>query len=326
MIQALSLSKRFGETLAVRDATFEVSRGEIVGFLGPNGAGKTTTLRMLTAFLPPSSGGARVSGFDVVRDSREVRRRIGYLPENNPLYGEMRVEEYLRYRARLRGVRRGALPGRVEAVVERCRLGEVRGRVIDRLSKGFRQRVGLADALVHEPPILILDEPTIGLDPHQTRQVRGLIRELAHDHTVLLSSHILSEVEQVCHRMIIITDGRVVTSGTAESLRRALAAAPEIRVEGRASREEMAAALADLGEVRSVEDRGPGLAAVTLVAGEDLREEVFRRAVQRGWILRELSMKVPSLEEIFLRLTEHGESQASSEEPRAIGSEGEERP
>src|ERR1700704_70574 len=209
MIQVDNLTKYFGPVLAVDRVTFGVDQGEIVGFLGLNGAGKTTTMRILTSYLPATSGIAKVAGFDVMTESLEVRRNIGYLPESVPLYPEMRVEEYIIFRAKLKGVPRQARAGRVDYCLERCRLREVRRRLIGTLSKGYRQRVGLADAMVHDPAILILDEPTSGLDPMQIRETLALIKELGENHTVLLSTHILPEVEAICERVIIIAGGRV---------------------------------------------------------------------------------------------------------------------
>src|ERR1700730_4291019 len=209
MIQVDDLTKYFGPVLAVNDINFQVSQGEIVGFLGPNGAGKTTTMRILTTYLPASSGIARVAGYDVMTQSVDVRRNIGYLPESVPLYPEMRVEEYLQYRAKLKGVNRKDRPGRIDYCLDRGRIREVRRRLIGTLSKGYRQRVGLSDAMIHDPPILILDEPTVGLDPLQIRDTLGLIKELGKAHTILLSTHILSEVEAVCRRVIIIHSGRI---------------------------------------------------------------------------------------------------------------------
>src|SRR4051794_21277590 len=218
MIEVDRLSKYFGPVLAVDGVSFMVDRGEVVGFLGPNGAGKSTTMRILTGYMPASSGIAKVAGFDVVDQSLEVRRRIGYLPESVPLYGEMRVEEYILFRAKLKGVPRQDRARRVEYCLERCRLKEVRRRLLQTLSKGYRQRVGLADAMIGNPPILILDEPTSGLDPLQIRETLALIKELGVERTVLLSTHILSEVEAVCERVIIIAAGRVGLSKTLAEL------------------------------------------------------------------------------------------------------------
>jgi len=220
MIQLVRLSRRFGSFKAVDGLSFAVGKGEIVGLLGPNGAGKTTTMRMLTTYLTPTSGRASLAGFDVLDESLEVRRRVGYLPENVPLYTEMRVREFLRFRARLKDVPRSKLRRAVSEVIDRCRLEEVENRIIGQLSRGFRQRVGLAEAMVHDPPILILDEPTSGLDPLQILEVRKLIRELGDRHTILLSTHILPEVEAVCGRVIIIARGRIALDDRLEDLRR----------------------------------------------------------------------------------------------------------
>ena len=218
MIEVSNLSKRFGRHLAVRDISFYVAKGEIVGFLGPNGAGKTTTLRMLTGFLPPSAGSATVAGFDIFRQSIEARRHIGYMPENVPLYDDMRVREYLTFRARLKGLSKSDTRRQVLHVIDICGLESVRRKMIKALSKGYRQRVGLADALVHEPDLLILDEPTNGLDPIQIRQIRELIKRLAKNHTVLISTHILSEVEMIADWVIILDNGRVKATGTPQKL------------------------------------------------------------------------------------------------------------
>src|SRR5215831_1809391 len=229
MIQVDRLSRRFGSFLAVDGVSFEVGKGEIVGLLGPNGAGKTTTMRMLTTYLTPTNGRAHLAGFDVLDDPLEVRRALGYLPENVPLYGEMRVREFLRFRARLKDVPRSKLRRALAEVVARCRLEEVENRIIGQLSRGFRQRVGLAEAMVHDPPILILDEPTAGLDPLQILEVRDLIRELGDRHTILLSTHILPEGEAVCGRVIIIARGRIALDERLEDLRRDTAIVVEAR-------------------------------------------------------------------------------------------------
>ncbi|HSH93419.1 MAG TPA: ABC transporter ATP-binding protein, partial [Roseimicrobium sp.] len=225
MIDVDNLTKRYAGRTAVSGLTFRVGRGEIVGFLGRNGAGKSTTMRILSCFMPATSGSARVAGFDVFTQADDVRRRIGYMPENNPLHVEMRVREYLKFRARLKGLGRAKSRDRVDVVTQQCALEEVSGKVIGTLSKGYRQRVGLADALVHEPELIILDEPTIGLDPHQIRTVRQLIKDLATKHTVLLSTHILSEVEMTCSRVIIIHDGRILAADTPDNIRQSMAEA-----------------------------------------------------------------------------------------------------
>ena len=219
MISVSQLTRAYGNVLAVDHVTFEVGKGQIVGFLGPNGAGKSTTLRMLTCYLPPTSGGATVNGFDIFHQSEQVRQTLGYLPENTPLYGEMKVEEYLHFRGRLRGMDRNQRRERIEYVVKKCWLGDFRARVIGHLSKGMRQRVGLADALLHNPAVLILDEPTVGLDPSQVIETRNLLKELAGQHTLLLSTHILREVEATCDRAIFIRQGRIVAQGTLDELR-----------------------------------------------------------------------------------------------------------
>src|SRR5580704_9830263 len=222
MIEVSNLTKRYAGRTAVDDISFTVAPGEIVGLLGPNGAGKSTTMRVLSGFMPATSGTVRVSGLDVFHDSDEVRKRIGYMPENNPLYPDMRVREYLKFRARLKGLGWRRSRERVNTVMEQCGLTGVSRRIIGQLSKGYRQRVGLADALVHEPDLIILDEPTIGLDPNQIRSVRELIKELGRRHTILLSSHILPEVEMTCNRVLIMREGRILASDTPENLQKAL--------------------------------------------------------------------------------------------------------
>ena len=307
MIEAHQLTKRYNRHEAVRDVSFTVSPGEIVGFLGPNGAGKTTTLRMLTGYLPPTSGAASVAGFDVFRQSVEARRRIGYMPENVPLYGEMRVREYLRYRARLKGLSGSEARRRVGEVVEVCGLESVRRKMIKTLSKGFRQRVGLADALVHEPDLLILDEPTNGLDPLQIRQIRELIRRLGRDHTVLLSTHILSEVEMICNRVIIIDGGKIRAADTPANLIGQMRAAGRIQVEIQAGSEVAGAALGRIEGVRRAtpEPQGDGWVTFTLLveSGVDVREAVAGLAAQYGWPLRSLFQHETTLEDVFVELT-----------------------
>ena len=231
MIEVKSLTKRYAGRTAVAGISFTVARGEIVGLLGPNGAGKSTTMRILACYLPATSGTVRVAGFDVFHQSNEVRRRIGYMPENNPLYSEMRVREYLKFRARLKGLGWRRSRERVSTVMEQCGLTDVSRRIIGQLSKGYRQRVGMADALVHDPELIILDEPTIGLDPHQIRAVRQLIKSLARAHTVLISTHILPEAEMTCNRMLIMYDGKILAADTPENLQRLVAGNSQIIVE-----------------------------------------------------------------------------------------------
>src|SRR5271154_3907774 len=231
MIDVSNLSKSYAGNNAVKDVSFQVERGEIVGLLGPNGAGKSTTMRILACFIPANSGTATVAGLDVFTQADEVRRRIGYMPENNPLHPEMRVREYLKFRARLKGLGRSRTRERVDAVIAQCGLTEVNKRIIGQLSKGYRQRVGLADALVHEPELIILDEPTIGLDPSQIRSVRHIIKELGRRHTVLISSHILPEAEMMCSRMLIMYDGKILAADTPDNLQRFMAGGSQIIAE-----------------------------------------------------------------------------------------------
>ncbi|HOB32602.1 MAG TPA: ABC transporter ATP-binding protein, partial [Verrucomicrobiota bacterium] len=231
MIEVANLTKRYAGHTAVSDISFTVGRGEIVGLLGPNGAGKSTTMRILSGLMPATSGTVRVAGFDVFRDSREVRRRIGFMPENNPLHTDMRVREYLRFRARLKGLGGKRLKERVNTVMEQCGLTDVSRRIIGQLSKGYRQRVGLADALVHEPELIFLDEPTIGLDPHQIRSVRQLIKNLGRSHTVLISTHILPEVEMTCNRMVIMYQGKILAADTPENLQQLMSSNSQVIAE-----------------------------------------------------------------------------------------------
>ncbi|MES1180534.1 MAG: ABC transporter ATP-binding protein, partial [Verrucomicrobiota bacterium] len=249
MIEVSNLTKRYAGRTAVAGISFTVARGEIVGLLGPNGAGKSTTMRILSCFMPATSGTARVAGFDVFHQSEEVRRRIAFMPENNPLYPEMRVREYLKFRARLKGLGWKNSRRRVDTVMEQCGLTDVRRRIIGQLSKGYRQRVGLADALVHEPELIILDEPTIGLDPHQIRSVRQLIKSLAHQHTVLISTHILPEAEMMCSRMLIMYDGKILASDTPENLQRLMAGSSQVVAEIAAPVEELRECWAQMPEV-----------------------------------------------------------------------------
>src|SRR5512140_600531 len=231
MIEVVGLTKRFAGNTAISDISFSVRRGEIVGLLGPNGAGKSTTMRILSCYLPATSGTVRVAGLDVFEQSDEVRRRIGYMPENNPLHHDMRVREYLKFRARLKGLRRIPSRQRVDEVMEQCGLTEVSRRIIGQLSKGYRQRVGLADALVHEPELIILDEPTIGLDPNQIRSVRQLIKDLAQTHTVLISTHLLPEAEMTCNRMVIMFEGKILAADTPENLQRLMSSNSQVIAE-----------------------------------------------------------------------------------------------
>jgi ABC-2 type transport system ATP-binding protein len=323
VIKVAELTKAYGHTLAVDHISFEVEKGQIIGFLGPNGAGKSTTLRMLTCYMPPTSGTATINGFDIFHQSEKVRESLGYLPENVPLYTEMRVEEYLDFRGRLRRMDRAELKKRTEYVLERCWLKNVRRRVIGQLSKGYRQRVGLADSLLHNPPVLILDEPTVGLDPTQIREVRKLIKDLGGDHTVMLSTHILPEVEQVCDRAIVIAGGRVVAQGSPDELRASRRMQARVLVECKAPPREIETALSHLSGVSKVEIMENGsaggdgkyvTAAVRPKEAYDVREEVARTIMQRGWPLREIRLEHATLEEFFVQVTaQQAEAKARTE-------------
>ncbi len=305
MIEVKNLTKRFAGCRAVDDVSFTVGKGEVVGFLGPNGAGKSTTMRILACYLPASSGEAKVAGFDVFRHSLEVRRRIGYLPESTPLYPEMRVDEYLSYRAALKGVGSRRRRPRVNEVKELCGLTDVGRRIVGQLSKGYRQRVGMADALVHDPELIILDEPTIGLDPNQIRQVREVIRNLAPKHTVLLSTHILPEVEVTCQRVLIINRGRIVASDSPDRLRTRLQGGREIVAELRGAKGDVAQELYQLpGVTRVTAEAVEDWTRFRIECGtEDIRPLVFAAAARSGWTLRELRQEKQSLEDIFAALT-----------------------
>ena len=318
MIEVENLSKTYVDEPVVRGLSFFVPEGQILGFLGPNGAGKTTAMRMMTAFLPPTTGRIVVAGADLDADPVGLRRNIGYLPENVPLYPELRVDEYLKFRADVEGVDRSALAERMDYVAERCMLTDVRRQVIGTLSKGYRQRVGLAGALIHSPPVLILDEPTVGLDPNQIIKVRELITELGEDHTVLLSTHILPEVEQICERVFIIDRGRIVADGTPDALRTKLIGNPAVLVELRGTGEGAPEALGRVPGVVGVEPRGDGLFALEHRADVDPREAVFRLAVDRGWVLVGLSREQATLEDVFVRLTTTDEMEPA---PVAAGGE-----
>jgi ABC-2 type transport system ATP-binding protein len=306
MIQVKNLTKQFGPTRAVDNISFHIARGEIVGFLGPNGAGKTTTIRILTTYLPATSGSAEVGGHDVFTESMAVRRLVGYLPEATPLYPEMRVREYLNFRGKLRRMSRPQRETAIGKVTERCWLGEFLDRPIGQLSKGMKQRVGLADALLHNPPVLILDEPTIGLDPTQIRETRKLIAELAHQHTVILCTHILPEVEMVCNRTIIIANGRIAASGSPDELRQRITGQSRLIAELKGPKDEITAGLMNISGVKHVETEpveGWNRLAIETQDGTDVREAVVDLAVRRKWPLREIKREVGSLEEFFVQIT-----------------------
>ena len=307
MIEVHHLTKRYGRHAAVDDVSFSVARGEIVGLLGPNGAGKSTTMRILSCFMPATSGSVRVAGFDVFRDSDEVRRRIGFMPENNPLHSDMRVREYLKFRARLKRLSVSASRGRVDVVMEQCGLTDVGRRIIGTLSKGYRQRVGLADALVHEPDLIILDEPTIGLDPHQIRSVRQLIKDLSPKHTVLISSHILPEVEMTCQRVLILHEGKILAADSTEALQRRMSDSGQVVAEIAAPQEDLRLCWEEMEEVEhfdiSASDGDFFRCALTPCPGADIRPIIFERVLARGWKLRELTRSRHSLEDIFVHVT-----------------------
>jgi len=307
MIEAHDLSRRYGDFTAVDGVSFAAADHEILGMLGPNGAGKTTTIRMITGFLPPTAGRVTIAGRDLFESPTEVRRHLGYLPENVALYPEMRVEEYLLYRARLEGLTGGEVRTAVGEAVERCMLEEVRHQIIGTISKGFRQPVGLATAILHRPGVLVLDEPTVGLDPKQIISIRELIRELGRERTLLLSTHILPEVELLCDRVIIIDRGRIAAEGTPESLRQSWVGNPALRVTLKDAPAAAPDALERLAGVLAVRAGagGPGSFVLECDRAADPREEVFRAAVERGWVLLELALERPSLEEVFVRLTTH---------------------
>ena len=315
MIEAQNLTKRYPTRVAVDDVTFSVQSGEIVGFLGPNGAGKTTTMRVLTGFLPPTAGSARIAGHDIVTQSREARAAVGYLPETAALYPEMRVREYLTFRARLEGVPGAFVRQRVGEAIERCLLPDVADRRIENLSKGFRQRTSLAGALVHQPPVLIFDEPTIGLDPMQIIKIREMIRDLGRERAVLLSTHILPEVDAVCDRILIIARGRIVAEGTAAQLRQKFSQQPVFRAAFRGTVAAREALSALPGVTAVAEEPGEKETRVRLECAPDAdpSEAVFQTAVSKGWVLRELTRDQPSLEEVFVRLTQDQDVPSSAE-------------
>lgn len=312
MIAVRELTKVYGQTLAVDHVSFDVEKGQIVGFLGPNGAGKSTTLKMLTCYLTPTSGGATVNGFDIFHQSVQVRQNLGYLAENVPLYGEMKVREYLDYRGRLRKMDRARRRERIDYVLERCWLRPEQHKTISHLSKGYRQRVGLADALLHDPAVLILDEPTVGLDPTQIRETRKLIKDLGGHHTVILSTHILPEVEASCDRAIVISKGRIVAQGSPEELRASRRLTARVLVECRGPEKDIQNILARVSGVSKVElldgEDAKGAAGYVTAAlrardGYDIREEVARTIIQQGWPLREIRLEHATLEEFFIQVT-----------------------
>jgi ABC-2 type transport system ATP-binding protein len=312
MITVKGLSKRYARTVAVDQISFEVQKGQIVGFLGPNGAGKTTTMRMLTCFLPPTDGTATVAGFDILEQPLEVKKRIGYLPETPPLYLEMETLKYLAFVGKLKGLSGAELQKRLDYVCERCAIGDARTKLLGKLSKGYRQRVGLAQAIIHNPDVLILDEPTAGLDPKQINETRDLIRGLAGDHTIVLSTHILPEVEQTCEQVIIINRGKLVATDSVQHLQARARGGETVLVEvaGRNGALDAAAVQRALGQVPgvsavSLKDRRDSHSTFEVQSSKDrfVRGDVARAVVSEGWDLNELRPAAVSLEEIFLQLT-----------------------
>ncbi len=310
MIEVRNLRKTFGPTVAVDDVSFDVTKGEVLGFLGPNGAGKTTTMRVLTCYLPADSGSAKVAGYDTADHPIEVRRRIGYLPESAPLYLDMDVTEYLSFVAEIRGVPPPSRRARIRDMIELCNLGSVQRRPVGELSKGFRQRVGLAQTLMHDPDVLILDEPTTGLDPNQIVQIRELIKQIGREKTVILSTHILQEVEATCTRVQIINDGRLIAQGTVDELTHLATGDARVVVRVKAppaAVEPKMSAVPGVKSIRQIQAPADSAARYELVASsseEDaLEEAVFRTAVENGWVVTELRREAQSLEQVFQRLT-----------------------
>jgi len=323
MISAKDLTKRYARTTAVDQISFEVVKGQIVGFLGPNGPGKTTTMRMLTCFLPPSAGTAQVAGFDVLEQPLEVKKRIGYLPETPPIYPEMETAEYLKFVGKLKGLSGAKLQKRVDYVSERCAIGDVKKKLLGKLSKGYRQRVGLAQAIIHNPDVLILDEPTSGLDPKQINETRELIKDLAGEHTIILSTHILPEVEQTCEQVIIINKGKLVATDSVKNLQARARGAESVVVEvaGRAGTLDAAIVQHKLEQVAGVsrvlckqQIDSRAVFEVESQKGRFVRGDLARTVVESGWDLNELRPSAMSLEEIFLQLTA-SEVSAQDEEP-----------
>jgi ABC-2 type transport system ATP-binding protein len=310
-IAVRNLVKMYGDTAAINDISFDVKTGEILGFLGPNGAGKTTTMKIITCYMPPSSGSVEVDGMNTAEESLAVRRKIGYLPEMNPLYLDMNVIDYLEYSAQLHGLRGAAVQHRIKEMVHDCGLEDVRHKDIGEMSKGYRQRVGLAQSMIHDPEVLILDEPTSGLDPNQIAEIRALIRQLGRAKTVILSTHILSEVQATCDRVLIIHEGKIVANGSPAQLQHEFQGADTITVEMKSGPgDPLAEIVPKLKAVAYVSgvallEHGDGHSTFEIHAdkGNDIRESLFRMAVSEGWIVLEMHRRVTSLEEVFHKLT-----------------------
>jgi ABC-2 type transport system ATP-binding protein len=337
MIKVEGLTKRYARNVAVDHISFQVEKGQIVGFLGPNGAGKTTTMRMLTCFMPPTDGRAEVAGFDILENPMEVKRRIGYLPESPPVYPEMEVIEYLTFVAHIKGVPKAGMAKRIDEVMEKCAIADVRKKEIGKLSKGYRQRVGLAQAIIHNPDVLILDEPTSGLDPHQIMETRDLIKGLSGDHTIILSTHILPEVEAMCERVIIIAKGKLVATDTVANLTSRLKGSEVVSVEVAPRLSSTAGEGSDgqvfLSQVQQKLEQVAGVSrvlhkeskdsrerfTVESLQGRQIRPELARAVIESGWNLNELHSVGLSLEEIFLQLTaEHKPEEAHAPEAAPV--------
>lgn len=307
MIEVQNLTKKYGRFTAVNDLSFEVGAGQVVGFLGPNGAGKTTTLRMLTGFLPPTAGKAFINGHDVFKDSIKARQSIGYMPENVPLYDDVRVREYLSFRAHLKGLRGRDARNHVAEALEMCGLQHMRRRMIKTLSKGYRQRVGLADALINQPPLLVLDEPTNGLDPNQIRSIRKLIKRLGEKHTILISTHILSEVEMVADHVVIIDSGQIKASDTPQNLIENMRTAGCVELEIQGDKEVIQTAIGRLDNIKKVIEiptsNDWNTFSILCDSGTDSRENIAQMANQYGWPIRSLHRHKSTLEEVFVELT-----------------------
>lgn len=304
MIDAKGLTKRYGEITAIDDVCFSLEKGEILGLLGPNGAGKTTTMRIISGFMPPSSGAATVAGYDVLKDPLEVKKRVGYMPEHPPLYNEMTVSSYLNFVARIKGVPRDRRKNSFARVVEQCGLQEVTNRLVGNLSKGFRQRVGLAQALIHEPEVLILDEPTIGLDPVQIIDIRELIKTLGGEHTIILSSHVLPEITMICERVVIINEGKVVVVDSYESLSARLRKSERIAIKLTRPDDQVIPRLKALTGVKEVfaDEHNTNCFIIESEIKSMIGEEVAKTIVSEGWGLQEMKLLSLSLEDIYLRL------------------------
>lgn len=313
MIEIKNLTKRFGEITAINDLTFSVKKGEVLGFLGPNGAGKTTTMRILTCFMPATSGTAIISGFDIFDHPGEVKKRIGYLPENPPLYNDMTIIEYLRFVAEIKGIERRMIRPALTRALERCSLGDVSGRLIGNLSRGYKQRVGLAQAIIHNPDFLILDEPTVGLDPKQIIEIRRLIKDLAGEQTIILSTHILPEVTATCNRVIIINEGRIMAVDSPEGLSTKMRRSDKIGIRLSASPPDLHDKLKTVEGVLNVirEETGDGhYYIIEASLDHDIRSELARCAVLNNWGLLEMRRHSMSLEDIFLKLTTKEDGEA----------------